>query len=93
MLWKTSTMEILNVVDTCDSMEFVVTKWQNIFKSSCRAQWCFTLILEWVRMQGQIWFNVWITSSLYSTITRKGSRKNNKQHREQPHSPRENLIY
>jgi len=41
-------MENLNEVDTCNPMEFVVTKWQNISKAvvelnDCRAQWCFHL--------------------------------------------------
>jgi hypothetical protein len=41
-------------MDTCNPMEFVVTKWQNIFKAIVELNDVFTLVLEWARMQGQI---------------------------------------
>jgi hypothetical protein len=52
-------------------MEFVVTKWQNIFKAIVELNDVFTLVLEWARMQGQILIKSMETSSLYSTITKQ----------------------
>lgn len=53
-------------------MEFVVTKWQNIFKGIVELNDVFTLVLEWARMQGQIWFNVWKLQAYIQLLLSKG---------------------